>query len=151
MPRSFSSVHIHVVFSTKDRRPLLTNLSLRQDVHNCLGRIAKEHGCEPLIVGGVADHVHILCGLGKTISQADLVKELKRVSSLWVKERDSRLNEFNWQGGYGAFSIDTYGIERVRHYIAKQEQHHEKMSFQDEFRALLKEHGIECEEKYIWD
>ena len=95
--------------------------------------------------------MHLLVGLGKAVSQAELVKELKRVSSVWVKEHGRRLRDFAWQGGYGAFSVDIGSMDRVRRYIANQEQHHNAVSFQDEFRAMLKEHGLECEERYIWE
>ena len=151
MPRSFSDVNLHVVFSTKDRRPLLLDPNLRVEVHRFLGGAAKTLDCRPILIGGVEDHVHILVSLGKSISQAELVKEIKRVSTSWIKERDLRLADFSWQGGYGAFSVDYTSIDRIRRYIANQEENHKVVSFQDEFRTLLKEHGIECEEKYIWD
>ena len=124
MPRSFSAVNIHVVFSTKDRRPFLADRESRLEVHNYLGGVAKHLGCQPLMVGGVSDHVHMLTGLGKTISQAEFVKEVKRVSSGWIKERDPYLHDFSWQGGYGAFSVDMSNLERIRQYIVRQEQHH---------------------------
>jgi REP element-mobilizing transposase RayT len=151
MPRSFSAVNLHIVFSTKDRHPFFVDLALRDEVHRYLGGISKTLGCQPLMIGGVSDHVHMLVGLGRSISQADYIKELKRSSSVWIKERDRRLSDFAWQGGYGAFSVDVTSIDRIRRYIANQEQHHKAVSFQDEFRAILQEHGLECEEKYIWE
>ena len=150
MSRSFSSVHIHLVFSTKDRRPFLREPGLRSEMHRYLGGVSKALDCQPLIVGGIADHVHILAGLGKTRSQAEWVRELKMVSSTWIKERQPKLADFAWQGGYGAFSVDTSSIERVRNYIARQEEHHRVRTFQDEFRDLLRDHGIEWDEEYIW-
>ena len=151
MPRSFSVVHLHIVFSTKDRHPFLSDPIFRDDLHRYLGGVSNKLDCQPVIIGGVSDHVHLLVGLGKSVSQAELVKELKRVSSVWVKEHGRRLRDFAWQGGYGAFSVDIGSMDRVRRYIANQEQHHKAVSFKDEFRAMLKEHGLECEERYIWE
>jgi len=151
MPRSYSVVNVHLVFSTKDRHPFLVDMDLRAELHRFIGGVSKTLDCQPIIIGGVADHVHILAGLGKSISQADWAKEIKRVSSGWIKERDRRLRDFAWQGGYGAFSVDISSMDRVRHYIATQEQHHHKLTFQEEFLALLKEHGVEYDERYIWE
>jgi REP element-mobilizing transposase RayT len=99
----------------------------------------------------VDDHVHILCRRGRKISVADLVKELKRESSKWIKSQGRFLGEFHWQSGYGAFSISPGHVERLRTYIVKQEEHHRKESFQDEFRRWLKKCGVEFDERYVWD
>ncbi len=97
------------------------------------------------------DHVHILAHHARTITQADWVKELKRVSSLWIKQRDPSLRDFAWQSGYGIFSVSASNLEAVKHYIANQEEHHRKTTFQDEYRAFLKRHAIPWDEKYVWD
>lgn len=102
-------------------------------------------------MGGVEDHVHLLCRMSRTITQADLVKEIKRVSSIWIKQRDPGFSEFSWQAGYGAFSVSPSVLERTARYIANQEQHHQKQSFQDEYRAFLRKHGLEWDERYVWD
>ena len=151
VPRSFSAVNVHLVFSTKDRRPFLGERTFRLEVHGFLGAVSNQLGCQTWAIGGVSDHVHILCSLGKTTSQSDYVKELKRVSSLWIKDRQPDLANFAWQGGYGIFSVDGRGVEAVRHYIENQERHHHAISFQEEFRDLFREHGMECEERYIWE
>jgi REP element-mobilizing transposase RayT len=151
MPRSFSAVNIHFVFSTKDRRPFLSDPSFREEVHAYMGGIIKRLECTPVIIGGVSDHVHMLVGLAKTANQSDLMKEVKRNSSSWIKEREPTLRDFSWQGGYGAFSVDVTSINRIRIYILNQESHHKSLSFQDEFRALLIEQGIEIDERYLWD
>lgn len=109
------------------------------------------HNCPPILIGGVSDHVHILIQLGRRISQADLVKELKRGSNLWIHERFPHIAKFAWQAGYGAFSVSTSNLEAVRAYIANQPEHHAKISFQDEFRAFLKKHGVAFDERYVWD
>ena len=102
-------------------------------------------------VGGVADHVHLLCRFSRTITQAEWVKELKRVSNLWLKEQGDEYVEFQWQGGYADFSVSQSNLEQVTRYISEQESHHRKMSFQDELRALLRKHNMEWDERYIWD
>ena len=151
MPQSLSAVYIHLVFSTKDRRPFLRDKSVRESLHAQLGGISKTLQCPPLIVGGVEDHVHMLCRLGRTITQADWVKEVKRVSSLWLKSQGSAYAEYEWQSGYADFSVSQSNLEQVKQYIATQEEHHRKISFQDELRALLRKHEIEFDEKYVWD
>jgi REP element-mobilizing transposase RayT len=104
-----------------------------------------------LIVGGVEDHVHILCRFGRTITTADLLLGLKKESSKWIKRKDRSLDNFHWQGGYGVFSTVEDRIPELRLYIATQEEHHRTESFKDEFLRLLKEHNAEYDERYVWD
>ena len=151
MPQSLSVVYIHLVFSTKDRRPWLRDAGLRVSLHGHLGEVSKRLDCPPILVGGVEDHVHVLARLGRTITQAEWVKELKRVSNQWLKEQDAALADFEWQAGYGAFSVSQSNLEPVRAYIADQEQHHHKLTFQDELRALLRKHDMDWDERYVWD
>lgn len=151
MPQSFSAVYVHLVYSTKNRRPWLRDRALRNDLHAFLGGTSKTLECPTIRVGGVEDHVHALARLGRTISLADWVKELKRVTSLWVKEQDAANEAFAWQNGYAAFSVSASSLDEVERYIANQESHHQKMSFQDEFRALLERHGMTWDERYVWD
>ena len=151
MPQSLAKILIHTVFSTKERRPFLRQAPLREELHHYLGGILKNLDCQPIIVGGVEDHVHLLAGLARTCSAAEMVKEVKRGSSLWAKERDAGMRDFGWQNGYGMFSIGASQIEDVRRYIAEQEQHHRKVSFQDEFRLLLKRYELAYDERYVWD
>ena len=150
MPQSLSAVYIHLVFSTKLRHPFLHDENLRKDLHAFLGATSKNLDCPPIIVGGVADHVHLLTRFSRTITQAEWVKELKRVSNLWLKE-EGGLRNFEWQGGYADFSVSQSNLPKVKRYIANQERHHRKMTFQDEVRALLRKHEIEWDERYIWD
>ena len=151
MPQSLSAVYIHLVFSTKDRRPFLRDEALRESIHAYLGSVSKQLDCPPLIVGGAEDHVHLLCRFSRTITQADWVKELKRVSNLWLKEQPRDFSEFQWQGGYADFSVSQSNLEQVTRYIINQPEHHKKMTFQDELRALLRKHKMEWDERYIWD
>ncbi len=151
MSQSLSSVILHIVFSTKGRFPFLSDEDERRQVHAFLGGIAKRLHCPPILIGGVSDHVHILVQLGRSISKADLVKELKRGSSLWIQERFPHIAKFAWQAGYGAFSVSPSNVEAVRTYIANQPEHHARVSFQDEFRAFLEKHGVAFDERYLWD
>jgi putative transposase len=150
MPQSLSVVYIHLVFSTKHRHPFLRDESLRQDLHAFLGGTSKTLECAPILVGGVEDHVHLLARFGRTITQADWVKELKRVSNIWLKD-EGGLSNFEWQGGYADFSVSQSNLEQVKSYIANQTEHHRKLSFQEEVRALLRKHEMEWDERYIWD
>ena len=151
MPQSLAQIYLHIVFSTNDRRPLLADQSIRDEMYHYLGGICNNVGCPILRVGGVADHVHLLCRFGRTITIADLMQELKRESSKWVKTKSPSLAEFHWQNGHGAFSISPGHVEPLRTYIATQEEHHRTENFQDELRRLLKKYGLECDERYVWD
>ncbi len=151
MPQSLSVVYLHLVFSTKDRRPLLRDQSIRSELHAYLGGISDRLGCAPILIGGVEDHVHLLCRFSRTISQAEWVKELKRVSNAWLKEEKPGFGDFEWQGGYAVFSVSQSNLAKVQAYIADQEAHHHKLSFQDELRSLLRKHRMEWDEKYAWE
>ena len=151
MPQSLSCVHVHLVFSTKDREPFLRNADIRSEMHAYLGGVSKKLDCTPVIIGGVEDHVHLLCRLARTLSQADWVKELKRVSSIWIKQRGPELAAFAWQGGYGAFSVSDSAMDKTRDYISCQEEHHKKQTFQDEYRAFLRRHALEWDERFVWE
>jgi putative transposase len=151
MPQSLAKILVHTVFSTKDRRPFLRERAVSEELHRYLGGILSNLDCQPVIVGGVEDHAHLLCALGRTCEAAAMVKEVKRGSSLWLKTRSADLRDFSWQNGYGIFSIGYSQIESARDYIAGQEEHHRKISFQDEFRSLLKRYAIEFDERYVWD
>ncbi len=151
MPQSLSAVYIHLVFSTKDRRPFLQDESIREKLHAQLGGISKALGCPPLLVGGVEDHVHLLCRFGRTITQADWVKEVKRVSNGWLKAQSPEYADFEWQGGYADFSVSPSDLDDVEAYIANQKAHHEKLTFQEELRRLLLQHEISFDERYVWD
>lgn len=151
MSQSLSAVYLHLVFSTKDRRPFLRDKTVRDALHAYMGGVSKTLDCPPLIVGGVEDHVHLLCRFARTITQAEWVKELKRISNGWLKEHGRDYADFEWQGGYADFSVSQSNLEQVKQYIASQEEHHRKTTFQDELRTLLRKHEIEFDERYVWD
>src|SRR5262245_31894013 len=133
MPQSLAKVYLHVVFSTKNRAPLLAD-EWRDELFRVLGGAANNLGCQSLIVGGVTDHVHMLFQLGRTITIADAVGKIKSTSSAWINQTRGLAAELHWQAGYAVFSVSQSNIEAVREYIRKQPEHHAKQSFQDELR-----------------
>jgi REP element-mobilizing transposase RayT len=147
---TFSSLLTHVIFSTKDRRPSL-DAEVRPRLFAYMGGIIREVRCTPLIVNGVEDHVHALVGLSPAVAVADLMRVLKANSSRWVHEQWPQYREFAWQAGYGAFSVSRSSAEEVERYIAQQEEHHRHVSFQEEFLAFLKRHGVAYDERYVWE
>ena len=150
MPQSLSFVLVHVVFSTKDRAPVL-DVDVRAQLHAYLATVARNLDCECYRVGGVADHVHLAIRLSRTLTVANLVGELKTSSSKWLKTLSPALASFAWQRGYGAFSVGPADLEALRGYIDGQEKHHQTRTFQDEFRAFLAKYGMEFDERYVWD
>jgi REP element-mobilizing transposase RayT len=116
-----------------------------------LSTIGRDLGCEVFRVGGEADHVHMAVDLGRTMTVADLVKKVKQTSSVWLKEQDGVTSKFEWQAGYGAFSIGESQLQSLVEYIDRQDEHHRKKSFQEEYREMLAKYRIECDEKYLWD
>jgi REP element-mobilizing transposase RayT len=150
MPQSHSFLLVHLIFSTKDRAPIL-DASIRPDLHAYLATVARNTNCECFRVGGVADHVHLAIRISRTITIAQLVEELKTSSSKWLKTQSPTLQHFAWQNGYGAFSVGPSDLEALTSYIDAQEEHHRKHSFQQEYRAFLKRYGVEFDERYIWD
>ena len=149
MPQSHADVWIHLVFSTKHRRPVLADEDLREQMFRMLAHhVVESAGCLSGSVGGHVDHVHLLIGLSRTITIAKLVEIIKVNTSAWAKES---VPDFQWQNGYGAFSVSRSLNGNVDRYIRTQEEHHKRMSYQDEFRLLCKKHGIEIDERYVWD
>jgi putative transposase len=151
MPQSLANVLLHIVFSTKERRALLQNSNLRDEMHRYLAGISNNLDCAAIIVGGAADHIHLLANQSRKIALAEWVKELKRASSIWAKTRDAQWSLFQWQAGYGAFSVSQSQEGRVEDYIRSQEEHHRRFSFQEELRQLLTKHKIAFDERYVWD
>src|ERR1700726_308216 len=148
VPQSLANILTHLIFLTKNREPLLANKDLRQRAHAYLAAVLKDIQCPALIVGGVADHVHILCQLAKTRSVSDIVEHLKTSSSKWLKTQGSRT--FSWQRGYGAFSVSQSHVDAVISYIEKQEDHHRTITFEEEFRLILKRYRVAFDERYLW-
>lgn len=151
MAQSLSRLWTHLIFSTKDRYPFLSDKSVRNDMHAYLATVLRTHECETLIVGGVEDHMHALFALSRNFSISQVVKEIKRTSSSWIKTISSSTKKFHWQNGYGAFSVSQSHLNQVIQYIEQQEKHHRRVPFQDEYRAFLRKYGIEYDERYVWD
>jgi putative transposase len=151
MPQSLVEIYVHIVFSTKGRAPFLKDPNFRERTHAYVKGICDNQGSPSLQIGGVEDHVHILCRLSKTADVSTLVRELKRDSSKWIKAERSRLSEFHWQQGYGAFSVIPSHVKALKQYVSNQEAHHRTESFQDEFRRLCEKYGVQIDERYVWD
>lgn len=150
MPQSLSSILVHLVFSTRFREPFIKP-EVESNLHAYLAGVFRDCKCPSLIIGGMPDHLHALFSLHRTWAISDLVEEVKKSSSKWVKTQGKEYQGFQWQGGYGAFSVSQSAARDVKEYIANQKHHHKKVSFQDEFRALLKKYEIEFDERYVWD
>lgn len=151
MAQSLAQIYVHIVFSTKERHPFLRDRELREEMHCYLIGICGRQGSPSVAVGGVEDHVHLLCRLSPTLAVADLVRELKRDSSKWVKLRHADTHLFDWQNGYGAFSLSPAHVDPLMAFIADQERHHQTDSYQDELRRILRKYGVEYDERYLWD
>ena len=149
MAGSFTCLNVHIVFSTKERRPIL-NPNLRTLLFPYIAGIVGHHKGHLIQAGGVDDHIHLLVRLHQDTAVADCVRTIKANSSNWLREsHDDKW--LGWQDGYGAFTVSKSHLPDVQTYIQNQETHHAKLTFQDEFRALLKRHGIDFNEQYIWD
>jgi REP element-mobilizing transposase RayT len=151
MPQSLANIVVHIVFSTKKRFPFLNDLEIREQMHRQIGGTSKTLKCPPIIVGGVEDHIHMLARQARTIALAEWIKEVKRITSTWVKTLGPRFREFQWQAGYGGFSVSQSQTDELIRYIQEQSQHHQKFDFQTEFRLLLERHGLAYDERYVWD
>lgn len=151
MPQSLARLWVHLIFSTRERYPFLSETSVRNDMHGYLATVLRTHDCPTLEVGGCDDHVHALFALSRNYSIAQIVKEVKRTSPAWIKTIERRYSKFHWQNGYGAFSVSQSHVAQVRNYILHQEQPHRRKTFQDEFRVFLKKYEIEYDERYVWD
>jgi REP element-mobilizing transposase RayT len=149
VPQSLANILTHLIFSTKNRAPLLADKDLRQRAHAYLAAVLKDIRCPALIVGGVADHVHILCQLAKTQSVSVVMEHLKASSSKWLKTQGVRT--FSWQRGYGAFSVSQSNVASVVCYIENQEEHHRTVTFEEEFGLFLKRYRAAFDERYVWD
>jgi putative transposase len=151
MSQSLSKILVHIIFSTKNRAPFLRTQGLHEKMNAYMIGALENLRCPSLQVGTVDDHIHILCHLSRTMSVAELLEEIKKSSSKWVKTEANSLSDFHWQAGYGAFSVSPSAVPEVKEYIANQEEHHRKRTFQEEFRLFLQRHGIEYDERYVWD
>ena len=150
MPQSLCKNFVHLIFSTKNREPFLTE-EVRVEMYSYLEGILRSWDSPSITIGGIEDHIHILFLLSKNHALKKIVEEVKSSSSRWIKTKGTTFSDSYWQNGYGAFSVSQSNVESVRMYIAKQEEHHRRMSFQEEFREFLKRYEVEYDEQYVWD
>ncbi|HXA19629.1 MAG TPA: IS200/IS605 family transposase [Thermoanaerobaculia bacterium] len=147
MPNTFTSLRYHLIFSTKTREPFLVP-PLLERMHAYLGGCVRTIGGVPLEIGGISDHGHLLVGLKPTHCVSDVLCKIKKASSDWARD-EMGFAKFRWQDGYAAFTVGRKGIEDLRRYIATQAEHHQTRTFEEEYRQLLKAHGIEFDERYL--
>ncbi|QOJ13524.1 MAG: IS200/IS605 family transposase [Planctomycetia bacterium] len=150
MPQSLARVHIHLIFSTKNREALLDD-AVRESLHRYMAVVLQTLGCPAELINSVEDHVHVLFQLSRTVAISHAVEEVKKASSRWIKTQGERFGAFAWQAGYGAFAVSESNAAAVREYIADQREHHRRTSFQDEYRAFLEKHRVSYDERYVWD
>ena len=150
MGHSHTNLLYHIVFSTKERQPWLdTEISPR--LYDYLGGAIRAEKGTSLGINGCADHVHLLARLRQDKAVSDVLRAIKANSSGWIHRTFPGSRDFAWQSGYGAFTVSQSQVDKVQRYIANQQTHHQRVSFKDEFIALLDAHGIEYDERYLWD
>lgn len=150
MPQSLCAVYCHLVFSTKNRAPLLAE-EHRSRIHDYLGGALRNIGTPAIAIGSVEDHIHILYSHSRDVRIMDVVRELKSESSGWMKSLGREYGDFHWQSGYGIFSVSQSQLATVESYVLRQREHHRERGFQDEFRGLLRLHRVDFDERYVWD
>ena len=150
MPQSLVSLLVHVVFSTKHREPLIAP-EIEADLFAFMTSVLKNHDSRLLAANGTADHVHLLISVSKNVALSHLIQELKKSTSRWVKTRGLKFRNFQWQDGYGAFTIGESGVPALKQYIARQKEKHLKKSFENELVEFLKKYDIAFDERYVWD
>lgn len=149
MAHSYVNLIYHIVFSTKDRQPLITT-PYQVRLYEYVGGIIRQHGGIALAINGVEDHIHILARLRQDKALSDMIRDLKAGASGWIQEVFPELKDFAWQTGYGAFTVSTSQVEKVKSYIADQQRHHQQQTFREEFLTLLRLSGVEFDEQYLW-
>jgi len=150
MGQSLVRNYIHIVFSTKYREPLIYP-PYDTELYSYIGRICRNLECTPIKIGGYTDHIHILCRLSQKIALMKLIEIIKSQSSKWMKTKADYLKNFYWQNGYGAFSVDPGGVNRVITYIDTQYEHHSNKTFKIEYITLLRKHKVKFDERYVWE
>jgi putative transposase len=150
MPQSLSNVLLHQIFSTKHRSPLI-DADIEPELYAYMISVFTSCGSYVHKIGGVADHVHVLCTLPRVLSISDLFEKIKKTSSKWIKTKGPKYRDFSWQAGFGVFSVSASLLDVVATYIANQKEHHKKLTFQDEYREFLRLHNIPYDERYLWD
>ena len=148
MASTLTNVLVHFVFSTKDRTPAIAE-ELREELYSYIGGILRNERCRLLAIGGIPDHIHLLVRLHPDVAVSEAVRKIKANSSRWMNQKGNGRRRFAWQTGYGAFSVSESQVKVVERYIASQEEHHRKRSFQEEYLELLQKHGLDFDERYV--
>jgi REP element-mobilizing transposase RayT len=150
MAQSLARLHLHLIFSTKNRERVITD-GIRESLHAYMATVLQNFGCPPVLINSVEDHVHVLFELSRTVAVSSAVEDVKKASSKWIKTQGEQFAGFAWQAGYGVFAVSESNVPVVREYIANQQEHHRRKSFQEEYRAFLERHQIAFDERYVWD
>jgi len=150
MPQSLANLYVHLIFSTKERTPHLTP-AVRPNLHAYMASVLANLNSPALLINSMPDHVHVLFNMGRTVTLAQVVEDVKKSSSKWIKTQSAALTDFAWQAGYGAFSVSESNVPKVANYIRNQEEHHRVKTFQEEYREFLAKHKVEYDERYVWD
>ena len=150
MPQSLARIYIHLIFSTKNRENFISDM-VRSPLHAYMASVLQNLGCRPVLINSTADHAHLLFELARTAAVSRVVEDVKKSSSKWIKTQGTEFSRFAWQSGYGAFSVSESNVAAVRKYVANQEEHHQRKSFQEEFRQILLRHNISFDEGHVWD
>ena len=150
MPQSLACLQVHLVFSTKNRERIISD-SVRPTLHAYMATVLQSIDCPADLINSVDDHVHILFNQARTVAISTVVEEVKKASSKWIKTQGSEFGNFSWQAGYGAFSVSESNVQIVRDYIVKQQEHHRRTTFQDEYRLFLERHRVAFDERYMWE
>ncbi|MBQ0019148.1 MAG: transposase [Bacteroidales bacterium] len=149
MAQSLSKIYLHIIFHIKTTSPRIREVDLER-VHAYIGQLVNEASCIHIWANGVEDHVHILCMLGREVTIAHLLEEVKRNSSRWIKNIDAYYHQFAWQSGYAAFSVSQSVVDKTLAYIKNQREHHKKRTFKDEYIDFLNLYNIEYDERYVF-
>jgi REP element-mobilizing transposase RayT len=150
MPQSLSSILVHLVFSTKNREPYIT-AEIKPELHAYVAAVFRECHSPALIINGTANHLHTLFTLSRTVTVAEIVEEVKKRSSKWAKTKSGVHMNYQWQTGYGAFSVSQSNVAAVKKYIAAQKEHHRRKTFEEEYRSILEKYDVAYDERYVWD
>jgi putative transposase len=150
MPQSLANIYVHLIFSTKERFPFLSP-EVRPDLHSYMSTVLANLNSPAVLINSVEDHVHILFNMGRTVTLAQVVEDVKKSSSKWIKTQGLSFSKFAWQAGYGGFSVSESNTPKVANYIQNQEEHHRVKTFQEEYREFLTKHKIQFDERYVWD
>jgi len=150
MSQSLAKILVHIIFSTKQRVPLISN-TIRPKLYSYITGILENWDCDLIQTGGTKDHIHLLCVLSKNHAPCKILEQVKKNSSKWIKTLGSEFSKFQWQSGYGIFSVSQSNILLTKKYIEDQEKHHKKMTFQEEFKRFLEKYQVSYDERYIWD